>query len=48
MYADFLSASPVTQHLLREIVSQPGNENRNNLGRGIFDQFSNAWLRRQL
>src|SRR6266540_5317128 len=48
MYANLLTASPVTQHLFRQIISQPGNKNGNDLRRSVFNQFSNARLRRQV
>ena len=48
VYANLFAAAPIAQHLFGQIVSQPSNENRYDLRRRIFDQFSDSWLCRQI
>ena len=43
----FSPPRPISQHLFRKIVSQPGDENRNHLRRCVLYEFSDPRLRRQ-
>ena len=48
MNANLRAAEPIAEHLFRQIVSEAGDEDRNDLRVCVFDQFTDARLRAQI